>query len=60
MHYPTMYSGIYNLSVQTANKFSKFHSEMFKGETPAPKARNQYSWCLHYPVRIKDRTFLIK
>jgi len=32
MYYPTMYSGIPNLSVQIANKFTKFHSEMFKGK----------------------------
>jgi len=27
-----MYSGISNLSAQIANKFTKFHSEMFKGK----------------------------
>jgi len=32
IYYPTMYSGISNISVQIAIKFTKFHSEMFKGK----------------------------
>ena len=32
MYYPNIYTGISNLSVQIANKFTKFHSEMFKGK----------------------------
>jgi hypothetical protein len=46
IYYPTMYSGISNLSVPLANKFTKFHSEMLKGKhqlwKPEPSISGAY------------------
>jgi hypothetical protein len=47
MYYPTMYSGIANLSAQVASKLNKIKSEIFKGKHQLSKPETSSLWCLH-------------